>query len=92
MEWLPDLQEACDRPAQYIHGTVPVVAGFGVVHRLPQSLDRVHRRMAGGLDWNRSWRAPYQPALYHLALVDGVVVEDERDALGPSILAAYFLK
>ena len=74
-----DIEESSHVGHQMCHGGAPMVPGDGVVHLLPQPLDFIDPRVVGRLEQDLEFLVGRQPALDHLALVDDVVVGDERD-------------
>ena len=70
---------------QFVYRSALMVAGNGVVHRLPKPLYLVHPRVIDRLEKDFELWVLYQPALDRQALVDDVVVSDEHDAFSCSI-------
>ncbi len=77
---------------QLEHGTAMMVAGYGVMRRLPQPLYDIDPGVVDRLEEPLELRVLYQPAFNQLTLVDAIVVEDEQDLIGASILTAKLLE
>ena len=84
---LADFREAPDRVHQCGHGAMAMIAGHGVVQRLPQALNHVGPRVIDGLREPLELGVVRQPLSGDGALVHGDVVHDEHDAPRPTLAA-----
>lgn len=85
-ERLSDEKEASHGPHAWFEGGVAMVAGDGVVHRFPESLDDVDPGMIGRLEQELDARMMRRPGTGDAALVELVVITglpvDAPDCIG----------